>query len=225
MKNFPAICVDNFYDDPDSVRELALAQNYTNTEEGRYPGKRSDPLYQIKPKMFDQFCERLFSIYYDFGKSTDVSWRIETSFQLIEPYSSNKDSYKNVGWIHQDVATVFAGIIYLNPSADPSCGTSIYQLKPDSKYDHVQDKRKELYDSGIDAGYDEALKKHNDCFVETARFNNVYNRLVSFDGNSYHAANNFLTGNEPRLTQVFFVYEMYTTSLTPLDRMRKYNVE
>jgi hypothetical protein len=225
MKNFPALCVDNFYEDPDKIRDFALSQKFTLTENGRYPGKRTDPIYMLKPKMFDQFCEKLFSIYYDFGKSQDVTWRVETNFQLIEPYSADKNSYKNVGWIHQDVDCIFAGIIYLNPSVDRSCGTSIFELKPDCEYDHNQDKRKELYDAGIEDGYEEAIKKHNDCFVETIRFDNAYNRLVSFDGKSYHGANNFFNGDEPRLTQVFFVYEMYTTSFTPLDRMRKYNVE
>ena len=59
-------------------------------------------------------------------------------------------------------------------------------------------------------------------FEEVATFKNIYNRLVSFDGNDFHGVNSFYTKGVPRLTQYFFVNKIEMHTQTPLDRMRKY---
>ena len=45
-------------------------------------------------------------------------------------------------------------------------------------------------------------------FVETIRFSNRYNRMISFDSAVPHRADNFVINNEPRLTQIFFVEDI-----------------
>ena len=82
--NFPSICVDNFYDNPDEVREFALSLDYSETENGKYPGKRTKSLDTISNEFFHSFCQRLFSVYYDF--QIPISWKVSTQFQLIEPF-------------------------------------------------------------------------------------------------------------------------------------------
>ena len=219
---FPSMCVDNFYSNPDLIREYALKQQFSNKDGGIYPGIRTKPIEEFDEQFFNLFCNKLFSIYYDFNVS-NVSWKVSSSFQMINPYESKEISYKNIGWIHEDINCLFAGVIYLTPNINKNCGTSVFELKPNSIYDKLQDKRKEYYSDGTDDEYDISIQNNNGCFDETTRFNNLYNRLVSFDGKSYHGANNFYTESESRLTQVFFVYEINTKSLCPIDRMKKWD--
>ena len=47
MKNFHAICVDNFFDDPDKIREWGLGLSKQKDPEGKWPGKRSDQLHEV----------------------------------------------------------------------------------------------------------------------------------------------------------------------------------
>ena len=76
----------------------------------------------------------------------------------------------------------------------------------------------QYYKYGVDKNYESEMLNHNQHFIETVRFNNVYNRLISFDGQTYHGANNFFTDKEPRLTQVFFVRSIKSKSKPPLQR-------
>jgi hypothetical protein len=73
------------------------------------------------------------------------------------------------------------------------------------------------YGSSIDDNYDNAIELNHDKFDETVTFYNIYNRLVSFDAGSWHAANSFYASDKPRLTQVFFVFGVKLAS-TPLIR-------
>jgi hypothetical protein len=225
LMNFPTLCVDNFYKDPDSIRQFALSLDYQKPPSGQYPGKRTDALHGIDRTFFDAFCEKLFSIYYDF--LTPIDWVVNTSFQLINPMSDSENNAKNTGWIHTDYRKdgdpIFAGIIYLTPDINPKCGTSIFKINEKSKFfgphiEEIEQVKRKFYLSGVDDDYDNVLKATNDCFTETARFDNIYNRLVSFDAKTFHAANNFYTEGQPRLTQVFFVHSLTTESRYPLDR-------
>ena len=223
MVNFPAFCVDNFYEDPDAVRAFALENlaDYSVNHGGRYPGKRSRDLHELSPQLFDKFGKKLFSLFYDLKRS-EVNWRIETSFQLIPPFSDDPQSPKNLGWIHLDGAMIMAGIVYLTPDIGLETGTSIFRLDNADTLDNTNVKT-QFYAEGTDSGeYDAAILKHTASFAETARFNNVYNRLVGFDGAAWHGVNSYYTpkDKEPRLTQVFFVHAVDTASSSPIIRCR-----
>ena len=225
MKHFPAICVDNFYKDPDWVRKFALKQSYSNKEdaEGRYPGKRTSTLDVIHPKFFEDFTSKAMSIFYDYSKP--VNWTISASFQLIEPYDNIKNCIRNAGWIHKDEDSVVAGIIFLTPNPDLDSGTSLYSLKENETFN---DKnwlkiKTDFYQGNPDPDYNNLLIQYNNKFIKTATFNNVYNRLIMFDGDTYHGADGFYMNSEPRLTQVFFVKQINTDSGAPLIRCSKQN--
>ena len=66
--NFPTICVDDFYKNPDQIRQFALNLEYNNKDNatGDYPGKRTELLHLTHPNFFNTFCQKLFSIYFDF---------------------------------------------------------------------------------------------------------------------------------------------------------------
>lgn len=225
MINFPATCIDDFYDDPDWVRNLALSQQYEAEPNSPYPGKRSPPIHIIDLNFFDVFCQKIFSIFFDLENMPyQLSWFVKTSFQLIPPYDENPDSFKNTGWIHFDDNTVFAGVIYLTPNADLNSGTSLYKLVDETKLEQEGIKL-DFYQGKQPKNYEQALKKHNNAYIETVRFNNLYNRMICFDRNTAHGVRNFHTGNEPRLTQVFFVDEITTTAKSPLQRVRDKKIQ
>ena len=77
MKHFPAISIDNFYNNVDDVRKFALSQTYTAPPLGEYPGVRTDPLHEIDQEFTQQFCYKLFSLFYNFNNE-QVNWEITT---------------------------------------------------------------------------------------------------------------------------------------------------
>lgn len=220
MKFFPATCIDNFYSDALSVRNFALSCDFTQDENGEWPGKRTKDLHLIDEYFFNEFCKKIFSIYYDF-RHTKINWVVSTQFQLIEKMHEDKNSLKNTGWVHLDDRTLFAGIIYLNPDIDENSGTSIYSIKDSTRLEKSTAKL-DFFRDRIDDNYDEKLLKHNSCFEETIRFQNKFNRLVMFDGNCYHKANNFYSSTSPRLTQTFFVLNVNSNSAFPIVRQSEF---
>jgi hypothetical protein len=198
---FPITCVDNFFDNPDEVRKLALSLDF-DKKEGHYPGVRTQQLHEIAPDYFHYFCKKLFGLFYNLNES-ELGWSVETNFQMIEPF---KEDGANFGWVHRDNNYVFAGIIYLTPNADLNSGTSIFKPKKLGFTSIHGDQKKKLFtDDVVTEEIKKSLEENNNRYVETVNFKNVYNRFISFGSNEFHAANSFYAGNEPRLTQVFFV--------------------
>ena len=217
---FPTTCIDNFYKDPYKIREMALSLPFKKPEDGSYPGKRTQPLHLVDPKFFEEFCAKLLSVFFDF-KVHDVKYQIVTAFQLIEPLATEKTSLKNKGWVHYDENVIFAGVIFLTPKIDLNCGTSIFKLVDKEKLD-LSNAKKDFYKNGIDSDYDNRIQRHRDAYIETIRFNNVYNRLIAFDSSSAHGVNSYYSDSDLRLTQVFFVTKIGTNTKPPILRQKKY---
>jgi len=220
MEYFPALCVDNFYSDPDRVRNWALSLDYKPAPAGQWPGKRSEKLHIVDSDFFNQFCRKVFSLYFDLN-TTDIKWVVHTQFQIIEPFDQDPASIKNTGWVHYDDDSIFGGIIYLTPDIDPNCGTSIFRQWRESPGSKSKEAKESFYSTGNDNRYNEILKEHNDSFNETIEYKNVYNRMISFDGQTAHKANNFYS-EIPRLTQVFFVDVCDTNSEWPINRHKEF---
>lgn len=223
VATFPVTCVDNFYKEPDKIREWALSLNYTPSETGNWPGVRSKPLHLIDQKFYQEFAKKFVSIFYDINLY-DIEYDISTAFQLIDPLDQNPNSSKNTGWIHQD-PSIFAAIIYLSPNINMSCGTSIFQPKNALAEQIVGKgaavKNKFFLGDHVDEEeYDNAITETKNNFEESIRFNNVYNRLIAFDSTQWHAANNFYSEKQPRLTQLVFVDKLKINTPYPVDRIR-----
>lgn len=204
MKKFPVTIVDNFYENPEMVREFALSQKFYPSD-GKYPGSRTDSIHNLSQEFFKTFCEKLFSLFYDLN-TTKLNWTVETRFQSIHNLSNNKDSKFNVGWVHSD-CSIFSGIIYLSKN---SSGTSIYYPKEPGIETTSQDEKRLLY-SGKKINEDEysiAIDKNNNNFYESIRVEGEFNRLLLFEGGVYHGVPSFFTEDDNRLTQVFFVDEI-----------------
>jgi hypothetical protein len=226
MKHFPVTIVDNFYENPDLIREFALSLEYHQSDGGRWPGSRSPLISELNRSFFNTFTNKLFSLFFDFDHSS-LEWNVDTNFQKINKFSSDINDIKNSGWIHSDEG-LFSGIVYLNPDDYLYSGTSIYKLKPGEENDCPQ-KTKYLHYTNSEE-FDEHEHKiekeyNNSKYIESIRIENVYNRLVIFESGVYHGVPSFYTeNNEPRLTQVFFVQNLVTSSNFPIIRSRLSNV-
>ncbi len=69
---------------------------------------------------------------------------------------------------------------------------------------------------------------YHSMFDEVVRVNNVYNTLILYEGDNYHAANNFYgkTLKDSRLTQVFFINRIDANKANsfPLNRIKAINI-
>ena len=221
---FPISCFDDFYKDPDRVREWALGLEYR--KDGMYPGLRTQCLSQIYSDFYDISCRKFLSMFDDFDKpSTEVEWVITTYFQKIWRFSPDPDSIRNKGWIHTDGNVVLAGVVYLNPDPDPNAGTSIYTKRKDAiipewmiyeegvpnKSKFIQDVLQSDVSSPLDSikDYDKGLKENNDMYELTLEIKNKYNRMIAYDGDQWHGQSTYWMDNEDcRLTQVYFVEQL-----------------
>lgn len=216
----PAFCVDDFYSDPDAVREFALKQTFLPSD-GRWPGKKTRDLSEIDPKFYDLFCKKVFSIFFeDLNKIT--RYKLITSFQLVPCLNEDPLSPKNQGWIHIDDQTIFAGVIYLSPDSNLENGTSMFKLVNEKTLDHYSTCKQDFYTGKISQDYDETILRHNGSYVETIRFNNIYNRMICFDRSQPHGVRSFYSTGEERLTQVFFLLDFETTVDPPIQRHKRF---
>ena len=47
---YPNLIVDNFFEDPDSIVDLSTNIQYAPSDDGRWPGLRSNYLHRIYPR-------------------------------------------------------------------------------------------------------------------------------------------------------------------------------
>jgi hypothetical protein len=232
MNKIPFTCVDNFYSNPDAVREFALSLPYDNEDNkiGFYPGVRTNSLSDIDSDFFNQFLMRFSSVFYNLDDLMKMRLGVYTTFHKIYPYDI-KDSIKNMGWVHTDSPYVISGIIYLNKNPGKNTGTSLYRKKDDSDFDKEYEKssyaKRDLYSTDkrdiSEEEYKNCLEKNNSMFEETLKVENVYNRMIAFDSDVWHSINSMAVDDEFRLTQVFFVSSLDLVPF-PLERMKHINV-
>ena len=183
------IVVDNFYNNVDSVRQLALSQEYS--VRGNYPGLRT------KSFLTDSTKEVINSIVsHASGGVTD--WLLD----------ENNDGYTGAfqictasdrTWIHSDHNNMWAGVCYLTPNAPLSSGTAFYMHKETGNTKAI---------GTVDFGED---SQDYTKWEMTDRVCNIYNRLILFRGNLFHASVDYFGNNlqNGRLFQTFFFNTKY----------------
>ena len=200
-----ALCIEDFFETPDEVREYALSLDYYKSSDGAWPGTRTHPLSEVYPEYYDYFCQKIYALLPEFDSP---NYYMDLRFQLVETFENNKRSYKNRGFIHEDQCP-YAGLVYLTPNIEKDCGTSLFEITKPERFIEYSNRERiakgKYYCAGIDENYDECNINNDYCFEETVRFNNVYNRMIGYDGNLYHRANSFYSTVGARLTQVFFI--------------------
>ena len=226
---FPAV-VDNFFEDPEAIVEFG--KSLYKEIMGRQPGKRTKNLWEIDKDLHNAILGKILSCYYDLDY-VSLAWQNSNmSFHEISRYSSDKKDIINKGWTHQDVDIFgndeFAGLIYLTPDIDPDSGTSLWSLSSNVK---IQD---DPFDDGAEGWYskdgsfnngDEYRKlylEQQKSFVEKLRFQNIFNRLITYDTMEWHGANSYYNGDDkdPRLTLAFFIGGIESESEFPLKRVK-----
>jgi hypothetical protein len=183
------IVVDDFYTNPDDVRNFALSQEFS--VRGNYPGMRTKSFLDDSQKaVIDGIVSHAS------GGVTD--WLVDSegnsytgAFQICTSLDRT--------WIHSDYNNMWAGVCYLTPDAPLSAGTALYRHKATGERTSVGSA-----DHGDDA-YD--LTK----WEVVDRIGNVYNRLILYRGNLYHASIDYFGTNHDngRLFQTFFFNTRY----------------
>lgn len=214
VEKFFSIAVDNFFSDPIAVKNYGKSLPMESHPEGNWPGKRTKALFQIDKDLNTAIMLKILSCYYDLTYQ-DISWeRGRLFFQEIPAFSPEKNDIRNRGWIHQDTTSdniyELAGLIYLSENIDPDSGTSLFKLVKDDYVTYQRHFAKHLL-FGKEEDFDKEYytnqyEKHESFFLEKTRFQNVFNRLIMYDPNEFHRANNyFSTETESRLTLVYFI--------------------
>lgn len=220
MNLYPVTVINDFYDNPDAIRKFALAQKYKfRHEEGDigyvYPGCRTKDLFELDKNLQEKIFKKFVSIFH-ISEHDRMQWAISSSFQIVS------EQYKQ-GVIHTDTNTIFAGVLYLTPNAPLDSGTSLFRKNvtfSQGKYQLASDQNEVRFKSG-EIAMDTSF---HSMFDEVVRINNVYNTLILFEGDTFHAANNFFgnTLQDSRLAQVFFVnrIDANKSNSFPINRVK-----
>ena len=124
MRNL--IIVDDFFEDPDFYREYALNLTYrAPARDEDWRGFRSYDYTENHLKLIPYFIKRLRMInpwWEDFRYNYCFHYTLESTKETCFPsfldHKIHKDTFLSPdGW---------AGLVYLNPTPDPSCGTTFY---------------------------------------------------------------------------------------------------
>ena len=189
--------IDNFYGNPDQVRDHALSQlpfPYISA----IPGERSEGVNSTFSEelrvAFEGIIGKSITQWDTFSGENwyaDRPTSMNTCFQMILETENS--------WIHHD-DTEYAGLIYLTPNPDAKAGTGLFKHKETGISEYIPSDpltNLNLHDDRWD------LSK----WELTDKIDNVYNRLIMYNGMRYHRSiipgfgKNYIDG---RLTQVFF---------------------
>lgn len=178
------IVIDDFYSNPDDVRQFALQQEFKYWD--KFPGLRTRSFLNDSTKM------SLSQILYNAaGEITNWNDRdgLSGSFEL----ATSRDR----SWIHTDHFNTWAGLIYLTPNAPLSGGTGIYRYK---RTGATRASELPEYES-------QDMTKWELCDV----IGNRYNRLVLYHSDLFHNSMDYFgTDKETgRLFQLFFLTTEY----------------
>lgn len=176
--------VDNFYADPNSIREHALAVPYIEGGLGRgFIGRRTAHQY-LWPGLKERF-EGIMGTKIQAWESHGMNGR----FQMC--YAGQPQVY------HCD-AQRWAGMIYLSPNAPVHTGTNMLM--------HRETKARTYNDPNFDQVFKDQFFLDGTPFDTVDAVGNIYNRLVIFDASSIHCAGGYFGFNpeNTRLWQMFF---------------------
>jgi hypothetical protein len=224
MNLYPIAIINDFYENPDAIRKFALSQKYTFRHEEQginyvYPGCRTKDLYNLDRALQAMVLKKFVSVFH-IPEHDIMRWGISSSFQSVS------EIYKK-GVIHTDNNTIFAGVLYLTPNAPLNAGTSLYKKNGTFNQEKYQ-KALAQNDDRFKAGDIVMNTDYHSMFDEVTRVNNVYNTLILYEGDMFHAANQFFgkTLEDSRLAQVFFVNKIDANKANsfPLNRTKAINI-
>ena len=242
---FWPIIFDNFFDNPDEIRDWGLhlleSGDPADVDGGQWPGYRSKMIFDLNPELANKIIDKILNFYFNLEFEEIYLENFWLQFHITPNLNKNKNNSKNKGWIHRDISDPrwtlssdeekawpeLAGLIYLTPNIERNSGTSLFDLKKDitlEDLDLTSEIRKQIHlgNPVDDKEAEEQWEKHRNCFVEKIRVENIYNRLIMYDAAEWHAANSYYTFKEDRLTLLFFMGGMKAQKW-PLERIKSIN--
>lgn len=201
----PTITYDNFFRNPNLVLDYAKTLEYKESPKGIYPGARTEPLHEINTNLFLEVTGKILKLLWP-TSHLKINFNARSYFQKIPK------NFKNEGWVHQDQGLI-SSIIYLSPHKN--CGTSIFQPLNTNYWKNTQLK-KDIYVNKTFDNEEKYVKENNSNFEETIHVKSRYNRVIIFDGQSYHAAQKFCEEGveEDRLILVTFFMGIHGPGLS-----------
>jgi hypothetical protein len=174
------IIIDDFYSNPDSVRNFALAQDFK--VQGNFPGMRTASFLN------DSVKETIQTFLWNAGGGI-TDWHeqdgLSGSFEMA--------TAANRSWIHTDHHNTWAGVCYLTPNAPLSGGTGLFMHKQTGARTSGELENYESQD----------MTK----WEMVDRIGNRYNRLVLYRSDMFHTSLDYFGHNNEtgRLFQLFFI--------------------
>lgn len=192
------IIIDNFFDNPDEIRKIALSRyyRYGNDNRGRmgWRGERSFPIrtlssicpccnqkigsdFYLEQEFLLEISKKIFNICQNHYNFNEEEFTITSYFHITTEETRNSMPFFSQDKFHQDGSCIVAGVVYLTPDAPLNAGTTI-------------------------------LHAEENLFVN---LENKYNRLVAYEAHRIHAlSETFGTTRETgRLTFTFFVHDIH----------------
>ena len=180
--NVPSFVVmDDFYKDPDAVREFALNQDFS-LHPAYHKGKRTDNTF-LFPGIKEAFEEKLgvkIAKWSRYGTNGCFQYCVAGD-QLVYHYDGQE----------------YAGVLFLTPDAPPQSGTRFYRSKHTKKMTVDPSEEGVVFKNGY-------LDPTEFELVDVV--GNVYNRVVLFNAKMIHSASDYFGTHlqNGRLFQLFF---------------------
>jgi len=183
------IICDNFYSNPNEVRDFALQQDFN--VDGNYPGHRT------KSFLTQNIADWIGQIV---GGEVDMEGLGEDSYCGAYQYTTAADRT----WIHADGWNDWAGVVYLTPDAPASGGTGIYRHKPTGHYAMPR-----LADGSRNETLMSLINNDGQDYTKWELIDmvgNKFNRAVFYKGDLFHASMDYFGRDlqDGRLFQTFF---------------------
>lgn len=193
LHNVSFFSIDDFYDDPDEVRNIALSAEYNPKGvdalmnvigSGTWPGITSVDVYKY-PKI-DGIVSRLLGT---LVRQTYNSGKFRLSF--------DGDTGKSPLHVDSVDPNVFAGVLYLNKFCESTPGTILYTHKESKR--SIADT--DSFNKVVRNGDINDLSKWDADLISQVK----YNRLIVYPANRYHGPGPSFgkTKEDARLVQLF----------------------
>lgn len=176
-QNKGLIVVDDFYNDPDFVREWAIKTikfSPSNYHKGERATERFS-LFGMKEKLEEIIGKPIYNWNHD--SYANGIFQFCTADQPIVYHVDNQ---------------TYAGMVFLTPDAPASTGTAFYRSKVTGDYKFDDEKRQTINYVRAFQGKNAEMNFYDGThFEKIDEVGNVYNRLVLFDAKNIHAATQY----------------------------------
>jgi hypothetical protein len=175
------IITDNFYSDPDSVREFVLTQEFS--VRGNFPGLRTRTL-------LDQGTQDAIQTILWHAGGAVTNWHAEDGLTGSFELATARDR----SWIHTDHFNTWAAVCYLTPNAPVTGGTGLFRHRATGA----------VRASELAGEYDSQDMTQWELYDVIA---NRYNRLAMYRADLFHTSLDYFGSDlhTGRLFQLFFL--------------------